>query len=161
MDNFERNIPLYPPTITWASSRCNICVQFFNCLPVALKFNLCKKRKKNMWNVAAFQFGQCTATQECFCFWCMFSKFRRSGVPIWSSKPKPISKFWSLSRSKVWYWYNKFVFTVLYVHSLMLYKGYICNNKSLIQIKDLGRSNSMHWKNLFTNNNSSVRKNYL
>ena len=29
----------------------------------------------------------------------------------------------------------------LYVHSLMSYKGFMCSNKSLIQIEDLGRSN--------------------
>ena len=29
---------------------------------------------------------------------------------------------------------------LLSVHSLMSYKGFVCNNKSLIQIEDLGRS---------------------
>ena len=38
-------------------------------------------------------------------------KFRQSGVPIRSSKPKWISKLCSLSRSEVRYWYTKFVFT--------------------------------------------------
>ena len=32
---------------------------------------------------------------------------------------------------------------VSYVHSLMSYKGFMCNNKSLIQIEDLGRSNNI------------------
>ena len=30
-----------------------------------------------------------------------------------------------------------------YVHSLMSHKGFMCNNKSLKQIKDLGRSNNI------------------
>ena len=33
----------------------------------------------------------------------------------------------------------------LYVHSLMSYKGFMYNNKSLLQIEDLGRSNSKYY----------------
>ena len=37
---------------------------------------------------------------------------------------------------------------ILYVHSLMSFKGLMCSNKSLLQIEDLGRSNII--LNIFT-----------
>ena len=91
------------------------------------------------------------------------TKFRWSGVPIRSSKPKQISKLCSLSQSEVRYWYTIIVFTQMPKPNLVQITS---NTTMLTRILICVRTIFTWYTNLFVyalkktffrNNNLSVR----